>query len=352
MDKITEISALLKKTAERMTSIQNECIDEVCPIGIINVENWEWPQGVGMYALYKLYKETGKEEYFSYLIDWYERRIAEGLPEKNVNTMAPMLTLAFLYEETRDERYLKVCNEWVSWIANNMPRTKDGGIQHIVTGETNEGQLWDDTLYMTVMFLAKMGMLLDRKDYIEESIRQFLVHTKYLFDKKTGLWFHGWTFKGNHNFAEALWARGNSWITAGIPDYIEITGVEGAVKQYLIDTLNAQIEGLAKFQRNDGMWHTLIDDSQSYVETSATAGFGYGILKAARCGYVDFKYRLVGEKALSAVIERIAKDGTIEEVSYGTGMGKTLDDYRNIPLCPMTYGQALAIMILCEGLKI
>jgi hypothetical protein len=31
-------------------------------------------------------------------------------------------------------------------------------------------------------------------------------------DTTTGLWFHGWQFDGNgggHNYAKALWARGN-----------------------------------------------------------------------------------------------------------------------------------------------
>ncbi len=65
---------------------------------------------------------------------------------------------------------------------------------------------------MTVLPLAKIGKLLNRLDYLEEAKHQFLIHIKYLQDKKSGLWYHGWTFEGNHNYAEALWARG----TAGL----------------------------------------------------------------------------------------------------------------------------------------
>ncbi|MNP83162.1 hypothetical protein D3C76_1820260 [compost metagenome] len=53
-----------------------------------------------------------------------------------------------------------------------------------------------------------------------------------------------------------------------------------------------------------------------------------------------------------AVIQEIGEDGTVGQVSYGTGMGVTLDDYRSIPLCPMTYGQALPILMLTEVLKL
>jgi len=44
-------------------------------------------------------------------------------------------------------------------------------------------------------------------------------------DTKSGLWFHGWTFEGNHNFAEALWARVISWITIVFRNFIEAIGL-------------------------------------------------------------------------------------------------------------------------------
>ena len=347
-----QISMLLEKVAKRMTSIDSAGMQEGCPISIINFETWEWAQGVGMYGLYKFYEETGSKEHLEFLTSWYDRRIKEGLPEKNVNTMSPMLTLAHLCEVTGNESWLELCKEWAAWVMYEMPRTEEGGLQHVISGGLNDGQLWDDTLFMTVLFLAKMGRILDREDYLEESVRQFLVHIKYLYDKNSGLWFHGWTFNGRHNFADALWARGNCWYTAGVVDYIEMIDLRGGVRQYLLDTLNAQVRKLEEIQEADGMWHTLLDDPNSYVETSATAGFGYGILKAVRNGYIDPKYLEIGKKALNAVLQRIDDNGTVQQVSYGTGMGKDLDFYRNIDICPMTYGQALAIMLLSEGMKL
>lgn len=342
---------LLEKVNDRMLSLQNDSIDETCPIGIIDFDKWEWPQGIGLYGMLQYYKNTGNSKYLDYMIQWFEKRIEEGLPPKNVNTMAPMLTLAHVYEITGEQKYLDLCSEWAEWIIREMPRTEEGGLQHIVSGEENAQQLWDDTLFMTVLFLGKMGMLLHNETYKEESFYQFLIHTKYLQDKMTGLWFHGWTFLERNNFANAFWARGNCWITAGIPEYIEMMELEGAKKRYLTDVLKCQVEGLVRTQRKDGMWTTLLDENDSYAETSATAGFGYGILKAVRMGYLDEKYLQNGEKAVAAVMERIGEDGTVMEVSYGTGMGRDLEHYRRIPLCPMAYGQSLAVLLLCEAMK-
>lgn len=353
MDKAA-ISALIDKVAYKMQYLGNDTgLLEECPISIINMDTWEWAQGVGLYGLYKYYRETGKKQVRDFLVDWFEKNIAKGLPEKNVNTLCPMLTLSYLAEETGREDFTALCREWARWIMEEMPRTEDQGLQHIVSGHANHGQLWDDTLFMTVLFLARAGRLFNRKDYLAESVRQFLVHIKYLADRKTGLWFHGWTFEGNHNFAEALWARGNCWYTAGVTDYLDIVDdLDEGVRLFLLDTLYAQAAALEKLQHESGMWHTLLDDPASYVETSATAGFAYGILKAVRLGYLDGRFLEVGKKAAAAVIAQIGDDGTVHSVSYGTGMGATLEAYRVIPLCPMTYGQALPIMMLTEVMKL
>ena len=348
----SSLEALLEKTAGRMASLQNGGFQEECPVGISDFNRWEWPQGVGLYGLFKHYQASGKTACLQSIRDWYARRFAERPPEKNVNTTAPMLTLAHLCALEDRPGDLAMCAEWADWIMTKMPRTRDRGLQHIVSGQANEQQLWADTLYMTVLFLAKMGKIMGRQDYIDEAVHQFLVHIKYLFDKRTGLWFHGWTFDGNHNFANALWARGNCWVTAGTVDFVEMVGLPAAVLQYLIDTVTAQVEALARLQSPSGMWHTLLEDSTSYVESSATAGFGYGILKGVRCGYLDKKFLPVGEKALAAVIDRISDDGTVQQVSYGTGMGHTLRHYHEIPLSPMAYGQALAVLLLTEGIAL
>ena len=56
----------------------------------------------------------------------------------------------------------------------------------------------------------------------EEAEYQFLLHDKYLCDRTSGLWYHGWSFKEKNNFAGAFWGRGNCWITMAIPEFLAI----------------------------------------------------------------------------------------------------------------------------------
>lgn len=346
-----EISKLLERVVSSLKRTRNTSMKEACKIGIIDIDNWEWAQGVGIYGLYCCARELENDEALDWLGKWIDKNIEKGLPERNVNTTAPLLTVSALGKDTGNEKYLAICREWAEWIIKDLPRTKFGGFQHVISNALNHMQLWDDTLFMTVLFIAQMAMIDNKEEYLKECEYQFLLHSNYLQDRRTGLWFHGWTFEDSHNFANALWGRGNCWITAFIPDYLEITEGNCSIKRYMISVLNAQVEALKKYQDSSGLWHTLIDDESSYLEVSATAGFAYGILKGIRMGILSEEYHEMAMKAAKGVIDNIAEDGTVLNVSYGTGVGKTLQDYRDVPICPMTYGQALTIMLLTELMK-
>ncbi len=312
---------------------------------------WDWTHGIGLYGLYKIYEFTQDEKYLDMIEKWFADRMEIGLPVKNVNTVCPLLTMAFLHEKRPKNEYRQIMDEWAEWIMNDMKRTEEGGIQHEHAELENDQQLWDDTLIMTVLFLTKYGKMTGRENYLEEAMYQFLLHTKYLFDSYSGLWFHGWSFLDRGHFAGALWGRGNCWITVFIPDFIDIMGLDGAEKRYALGLLGNQVKALKKYQSEDGRWHTLINDESSYLESSATAGFCYGILKGVRLGYLDGSYAECGMKALEAIVRNINGSGELANVSYGTNVGRTLQHYRDIPLVKMHYGQALALLALIEGFK-
>ncbi len=315
---------------------------------------WEWTHGIGLYGMWHYYQQTGDRATLQIIDDWFSARLAEGTPTKNVNTVCPLLTLACRYEETRNPAWRPVLERWAEWIMYEMPRTEQGGLQHIVYNSENSEQLWDDTLMMSVMALAKIGQLLNREEWVEEASYQFLLHTQYLMDRHTGLWFHGWSFAGRHNFANARWARGNSWLTIAIPDFLEMTDwpEHHATRRFLLQVLETQVSALQGCQHHSGLWHTLLDDPDSYPEASATAGFAYGILKAVRKRYLSRDFLPLAEKALRGVINHIDGNGELKQVSFGTAMGSDLNYYREVPLTSVPYGQAMALLSLTEYLRV
>ncbi len=324
------------------------------------IQEWDWPQGVGLYGLLKLDKHDKSKKYLDFLNNWYKTNIDNGLPSKNINTTAPLLTLINLLETSPNKEFENLCLKWADWLIDCLPRTKEGGFQHVTSANgdrqgvrLNESEMWIDTLFMTVLFLNKMGQKYNRQDWIDESIHQVLIHIKYLYDKKSGLFFHGWSFNENSNFGEIFWCRGNSWFTFGILDYIDMFDGEmnPGLKKFLVDTFKAQVNALAKYQSKSGLWHTVIDDPTSYEEVSGSAAIAAGILTGIRLGILDDSFKPVGKKAIEAICNNIAKDGTVLNVSGGTGMGYNKEHYKNIIIAPMAYGQSLTIMALVEALN-
>ncbi|MDY4041448.1 MAG: glycoside hydrolase family 88 protein [Collinsella sp.] len=314
---------------------------------------WNWPQGVGLYGVCKNYRLTKNERARAIVDDWFSARMGEGAPEKNINTMAPLLTMACRYEDTRDCKYVPYLERWAEWAMRDLTRTEEGGFQHVTYGPERRNQMWDDTLMMTVLPLAKIGRVLGRPSYVEEAKYQFLIHTQYLQDKKTGLWFHGWNFEGRHNFGEAFWCRGNCWITIAIPELLETLDLpeDDAFRRHMIQVLNAQIAALAELQdQGTGLWHTLLDEPDSYVETSGSAGAAYGILKAVHCRYVDASFERVALNAIAGLMNQIGDRGQVANVSVGTECAMDRDYYRHVDITEMPYGQSLTVLALTEHL--
>ncbi|HCW53550.1 MAG TPA: glycoside hydrolase 105 family protein [Clostridium sp.] len=322
-------------------------------------EEWDWPQGVGLYGLYKLDDFNKTDEYKDFIVDWYKKNIEKGLPSKNINTTTPLLTLANLCDKYSNKQFEDLCVKWADWLMECIPRTREGGFQHVTSANgdrqgvrLNESEMWIDTLFMTVLFLNKMGQKYKRQDWIDEGINQVLMHIKYLYDKKSGLFYHGWSFNENSNFGEVFWCRGNSWFTLGILDYIEMFDgtLNSGIKKFLIDTFKAQVKELIKYQSKSGLWHTVIDDEDSYEEVSGSAAITAGILKGIRLGILDESLKTKAYKAVDAILDNIAEDGTVLNVSGGTGMGYDKEHYKNIIIAPMAYGQSLTIVALVEAL--
>lgn len=326
------------------------------------IEEWDWPQGVGLYGLTKLQAHLGDDRYDDFLISWFERNIERGLPSRNINTTAPFLALMDLVRRKGDKRFAAMCLERAEWLMNDAPRTEDGGLQHVTSAignrdgvSLNDGQIWADTLFMAVLFLSQAGQYFRRLEFVEESIHQFLVHIKYLFEKSNGLMHHGWTFHGRNNFGGIFWCRGNSWFTYGAMEYISgFTAIpigEG-VEKFITDTYISQCNALKELQGESGLWHTVLDDAESYEEASGSAAIAAGMIKGLKMGKLPAGFRGTAEKAIEAIIAAVEDDGTVGKVSAGTGVGMDREHYRNIVIRPMAYGQSLALLALTEALDL
>lgn len=318
----------------------------------LDINIWNWPQGVGLYGLEKLQTYYGDQRYDDFLDGWFRRQLREGEPIRNINTTAPYLVLQALADRTENETYHEMCTRRANWLMNGLPRTRENGFQHVVQ-DLNNQQLWVDTLFMSVLFLAREGKRQGRYDWCQEAVHQILVHIKYLYDKKIRLLFHGWSFERMDNFGGIYWGRGNSWFSYGILELLENLEdtLDGGTREFMLETYVAQMEALRDVQDETGLWHTILDDPDSYLEVSAAAGFCAAMYKGMRIGCLPMDFLPCAEKALQGIAANIDADGTVQNVSVGTTVGMDGEHYKRIALAPIGYGQSMTALALIEAME-
>jgi unsaturated rhamnogalacturonyl hydrolase len=162
--------------------------------------------------------------------------------------------------------------EWAEWLMapDGLPKTEEGGFQHIVYNDENPGEMWDDTLMMSVLPLARFGLLLIAPIMSRRPSASSSSISNICSIPRPACGSMGGTSAGGI-FCRALWARGNCWMTIAIPKSSNAGSAAGdAFRTFLVDTLAAQVKTLAATQADNGLWHTLVMDPTS------SGGFGHG----------------------------------------------------------------------------
>jgi unsaturated rhamnogalacturonyl hydrolase len=92
------------------------------------------------------------------------------------------------------------------------------------------------------------------------------------------------------------------------------------------------------------MWHTVLDDHETYAESSATMMFTYAVLKLARLGVLPKAGNVeMVMKAWDAVNKKCIENGVVKCVSAGTGPGNN-QAYRKIAIGSETWGTGAYLM--------
>jgi len=309
----------------------------------MDLPRWSWDTGVAIYGLMRAWERTGDKRYFDFVRDWVDGYIERGIAVQHVNHVAPGLATLMLYEETRERRYLDVAYQLGDYVLNQAPRTADGGLIH------RDDQLWVDTLFMVAPFMARLGKVTGDELYYDEAIYQIIVHAKHLQDPSTGLFYHAWDQSEDSNMSAAFWGRGNGWAAMACAEVLELLPEDHPQRRQVLDISTRQIEGLVNLQDASGMWHTVVDRPEFYLETSATMAISYAIHKAIRHKWIGPRYSAAADRALEAVKARVAADGSVEGVSAGTDVQPSIEDYNAIPHEGIrAWGQGFYLLLLAE----
>lgn len=242
---------------------------------------------------------------------------------------------------TPEKRYRAYIERAAEHITKRQARLKDGTL---VRSFPHKWTLWADDLYMSVVFLSRMGEMTGVRRFYDDAARQVVNFHRLLFDTSRGL-MHHCRYSDVGRPGVAFWGRANGWAMLAQVDLLDRLPAGHPMRARLLELLRRHILGVAQYQGSEGLWHQLIDKSDSFLETSCTAMFSYAIARAVNKGYIEPRYGTIAQQGWKGVLSRVRPDGQVEGVCAGTGVSDDLVFYYNRPT-PLNDAHGIGAIIL------
>ncbi len=287
---------------------------------------------------------------------WFAPKLAQGPRTSGWFWFwaAEALPALDLHLKTGDARYVEYARSIVSFMENSAARTPDGAfVPHPPSLE-----VWIDVCYFTAPAIAMLGRISRDPAMLERALDQMILHSDHLTDPRSGLFWHV-SYVDKRSHSPCLWARGNSWFSIAAPQVLKEIDEAGsnsrfAAKVYKTRAVLArQLNAIARLQDQSGLWHTVIDRPDSYLEASSAAGFALAFGRALRTDLAGLDRKLAEAayaRAIGAICGKINASGEFTGVSQQTPPGD-FDFYNSIATGTASFATGVCLMALSEALK-
>lgn len=234
-----------------------------------------------------------------------------------------------LYMQTKEQKYLDMGKGIADkqWGPPEGPRVKPESHDYYNKGLTWMTRMWIDDMFMITAVQAQAYRATGDKKYIERAAKEMVVYLDSL-QKPNGLFFHA-------PDVPFFWGRGDGWMAVGMAELLRSLPKDNPNRERIMKGYKLMMASLLKYQAETGMWRQLIDDLESWPETSCTGMFTFAMITGVKEGWLDKKtYEPAVRKAWLELITYIDEKGDIREVCEGTNKKNDrqyyLDRKRNI----------------------
>lgn len=194
--------------------------------------------------------------------------------------------------------------------------------------------MWIDDLYMSTPFLVRYWELSKDEKYLNDAINQFYFFKERFFmeDKKLMSHIFDTRFKKANRIP---WSRGNGWVIFALSELLNKLPEKHSERPKLIEFFNELISGIMAYQDEKGLWHQILDDETTYIESSCTAMFICALSRGIRNGYLQESLIPQGTESLKKAWQGlitycIDKDGNLYGVCRGSGFSFSREYYRGL----------------------
>lgn len=313
---------------------------------------WNYPLGVTMYGLLHTAIAIGSEDIKNYIKDhvqlcidtleyalWDKEQYGGATSIHNLLTsidslddcgsFASMMLEVNKYLGLRDVK--KVADYVGDYIYNHQSRLEDGTFfRKEMMHRFHNMTMWADDLYMSVPFLVRYSQFTGDQKYLDDAANQFFGFKKRLFMPEEKIMSHVYDFKYDSK-TNVPWGRGNGWVVFSMTELLEVLPEDHPKRNDLIEFLNTLCEGYLALQDDEGMWHQVLNDHESYPETSCTSMFIYAFSRGIRFGWLKNPEKYV--KAIYKAWKGISKtsvdsNGNVYGVCRGSEFSFIADYYK------------------------
>ncbi|NDV95897.1 glycoside hydrolase family 88 protein [Dysgonomonas sp. 521] len=289
---------------------------------------WNYCHGLELQAIFQTWQKTFDQKYYDYVYGFADLMVEEDGQiktykplEYNIDRVNSGKMLFPMYALTKQERFKKALDLMRDQMRTH-PRTKDGSFWH---KKIYPHQVWLDGLYMAGPYLAQYAKTFNEPELFDDVAVQILDVKKYLYDAKTGLYYHGWDESRQQRWADPVtglspnfWSRSIGWYMMAMIDVLDFLPENHPNRAEIITLFTDLCAAVEKYRDADtGMWYQVTDQmgrEGNYIESSASAMFIYSWVKGSQKGYLDESYLEKGKSAYDQFIKRFIKkneDGTI-----------------------------------------
>jgi unsaturated rhamnogalacturonyl hydrolase len=229
-------------------------------------------------------------------------RLAELDPACAVNGAAVGEFVDRVAARTGDPTLVAAADRQRAWVLSGAPRADDGALFHLVGSR----QVWADTVYMVVPYLAARGDA-------ATALAQFEGHRARLRNARTGLWAARWDEDAGALVDARAWGTGNGWVAAGLARAVRWlpgeAGVEAATEVHRL------LDACLPLRRPDGLFGNVLDDPAGPADTNVASMLAWAALLGAAEGWLPAGYGDVGEDLLGSAVARVDEFGRVSGAS-------------------------------------
>jgi unsaturated rhamnogalacturonyl hydrolase len=189
----------------------------------------------------------------------------------------------------------------------------------------NGGTIWLDDLYMSCPFMLRWSQYTHDPKIIDDCARQVVNMAGRLQDTN-GVFYHAY-FENKKEHSPIKWGRANGWTMVATVEILSAMPDDHPDRTKLLDILRRHIEGIKPLQADSGLWRQILDDPDSWEETSCSAMFAYSIARAVNRGWIDPSNLAVARKAFAGVCRNVTPEGVVKGTCEGTNIGMDKNYY-------------------------